>query len=85
MLMLTHKQAHITYLANIERFVSRVLLQHEELVPYPAAFVPVQGLPGVWISVRGLLQIPGAGIQPPAGPFPQGTQERHESQGSAYA
>lgn len=84
MLMLTHKQPQITYLANIEWFISCVLLQYEELVPYPAAFVPEQGLPGVWIRVRGLLQIPRAGIQPRAAPFPQGKQERQESQGSAY-
>lgn len=76
---------HTAYLANIERFISCVLLQYEELVPYPAAFVPLQDLPGVWIRVWGLLQIPRAGIHPPAALLPQGKQECQKSQGSAYA
>lgn len=73
------------YLAHVERLVSGVLLQYEELVPYPAAFVPVRRPPGVGIGARGPLRLPGAGIQPPAASLPQGTQERQESQGSAYA
>lgn len=74
-----------TYLANVERLISCVFLQNEELVPYPAALVSVQDLPGVWIRVWGLLQIPRAGIQSPTAPLPQGEQECEDSQGSAYS
>lgn len=77
--------SRMTYLANIEGFISCELLQYEELVPYPAAFVPVQDLPRAWIRVRGLLQVPRARIHPPAAPLPQGKQQCQESQGSVYA
>lgn len=79
--------SRITHLADVKRIVSCVLLQNEELVPYPAAFVPVQGLPGVRIRAQGLLPIPRAGTQPPTAATspPQDKQEHQESQGSAYA